>query len=35
MDSEEAEGKEAPDMAPCVSVRLSSPSAGSGAPGWG
>lgn len=35
MDSEEAEGKEAPDMAPCVPVRLSSPSAESGPPGVG
>lgn len=35
MDSEEAEGKEALDMAPCVPVRLSSPSEGSGPPGVG
>lgn len=35
MDSEEAEGKEAPGLAPCVPAGLSSPSAGAGPPGVG
>ena len=32
MDSEEAEGREAPGLAPCVPARLSLPSAGAGPP---
>ena len=35
MDSEEAEGKEAPGLALCVPAGLSSPSAGAGLPGVG